>query len=130
MLAWDATPGPGAARRPPAACWRSWFQVPALSTWEARLHRDLGLGAVPYLLGHLMFWVHDRPGDLLAGNLDLGVAQLLFVLGTLMLWRVTQALGKPAPTTRPEEAQGAARCLAGVISLAFSPGLWVLVSLG
>jgi hypothetical protein len=100
----------------------------APSSWERRLRRELLAGAVPYLLAHGLFWLHTRGGGGLEGTVDLGVAQLLFLLGTLLLWRVTRTLHEP-PDGWGGDPRVAARCLVVAISLAFSPTAWWLTAL-
>lgn len=87
------------------------------------------MGAVPYGIAHLLFWLHSRGGDVMAGSLDLVIAQLLFLLGTLLLARVTHMLNEPITPDGVRDAQDAARCLAVTVALAFSPGIWWLFTL-
>lgn len=112
---------PGSASGQPAEAW------PA---WQRRLWRELIAGAVPYAVAHFLFYLHShRGGDIDASTVDLQAAQLLFLLGTVLLSRVAHSLSEPHVPPPGGSLRQAGLCLALVIALAFSPGVWWLLSL-
>ena len=126
MLSWDTNAGGlSLARRSPSLVGSGsrW------SPWQLRLWRELSCGVIPYAVAHTLFWLHSLRGDVTSGGLDLVVAQLLFLLGTLLLWRVTRTLHEPPASEPVGDPQAAASCLAVTVGLAFSPGVWWLISL-
>jgi hypothetical protein len=92
--------------------------------WRARLWRDLVVAMALYGIAHLLFSMRWMAGGNLVVTLDLGLAQVLIVVGTLLLWKVTHALNEPRIARRPDQGRYAAWCLAVATALSFSPSIW------
>jgi hypothetical protein len=95
--------------------------------WRGKLWRDLIAAVLFYCSAHFLFSLHWLAGGTLKVTLDLGVAQVLILLGTLLLWRVTQLLNDPPATRHPAHGRHAAWCLAIAMALSFSPSIWWFV---
>jgi hypothetical protein len=96
---------------------------PAGRLWQARLWRDLLLAGAFYAAAHLTFAVSGMGRGLEMLSPPALTADLLFLLGTLPLWRVTRTLNEPVGQPRQ-----AAYCLALAMGLSFSPCLWWMAS--
>jgi hypothetical protein len=133
MIAWESDVlGPRIAGTPsPARSDAASEEAPPLDgagrAWRQRLWRELSLATGLYTVAHLLFSTHHTSEGMPALTLDLGVAQGLFLLGTLLLWRVTRMLNDPAVARHPGQPRRAACCLALAMALSFSPCIWWFV---
>ena len=92
--------------------------------WRRRLWRELTLAGGLYGVAHYLFSIHTQGAGIPVFTLGLAVAQGLFLLGTLLLWRVTRTLNDPAVARHPAQPRQAACCLAIAMALSFSPCVW------
>jgi hypothetical protein len=95
----------------------------AARQWQARLRRDLLAAGILCGAAHLVFAVCGMGRGLPLFSLPALTADLLFLLGTIPLWRLTRTLNEPVG--QPREA---ACCLAAAMALSFSPCLWLMAS--
>jgi hypothetical protein len=98
--------------------------------WQRRLWRELTVGAIPYGIAHVLFALHGRVGTVLGNSPDLQIAQLLFLLGTLLLYRVIRTLERPPASGQPASLQQGGACLALSMALSLSPVVWWLLNQG
>jgi hypothetical protein len=130
MIAWESDVfgrGPGSTSGPPRREDAREETPPADGAgraWRRRLWRELSLATGLYVVAHLLFSTHRASEGLPALTLDVGIAQGLFLLGTLLLWRVTRMLNDPAVARHPGQPRPAACCLALAMALSFSPCIW------
>ena len=97
-------------------------------SWRKRLWRELLLATALYGLAHLLFSLRWVPDGLPKLSMDLLVGHSLFVLGTLLLAKVTQTLHEPIAARHPEGLKQAGSCLAITMLLCLSPCVWWLLS--
>jgi hypothetical protein len=96
--------------------------------WRKRLWRELALATALYGLAHALFGMRWVPDGLPQLSVDLLVAHSLFVLGTLLLAKVTQTLNEPIAARHPNGLKQAGSCLAITMLLCLSPCVWWLLS--
>jgi hypothetical protein len=95
--------------------------------WRARLWRQLALSTGVYSVAHTLFglrWASARTSVITA---DLEVGGLLFLLGLILLARLTRTLHEPAAAQDPSARELAGCSLLITMLLSFSPCLWFLL---
>lgn len=102
-------------------------ECPEAAEWCRQLRGDMLLAMLTYTAGHLLL-ARSHSMNATAGlAAHGGIIPLLFLLGTLLLWRILRTLQDPISGRHPRSAGLAGTCLALTGLLAFSPGVWWLL---